>query len=153
MIRCVPDGFWSWNFHLTDEYHEAILEFNWFGEAGTITVDGVCFDVCKQGAFSGHWTLERDGLEIASAERANIFTRTFEISDAIGSLLLRAESVFGRSFVLELSNEVIATITPDHAFTRRTTIEVLEKSPSFPTLAFAFWLVVLTWRRQAQDNS
>jgi hypothetical protein len=153
MIRCKPKGMCSWDFFVDDESHHASLEFNWLGEQGTITVDGRSFEVRKHGMLSGHWTLDYGPESIASAQKTSPFFRTFEIQNAHDSLVLRAESPFGRSFHIERCQEVIATIRPDHAFTRRSTIETLRQKWDFPTLCFAFWLVVLTWRRAASSSS
>ena len=153
MIRCKPKGICSWDFYLEGEGHPASLEFNWLSEQGAVIADGERFEVRKHGVLSGHWTLDRGGQEVASAQKSTAFTRTFEIQSPMGSLVLRAESAFGRSFRVERSGDVIATIVPDHAFTRRATIETLVQKWDFPTISFAFWLVVLTWRRAAKSSA
>jgi hypothetical protein len=152
MIRCKPKGICSWDFFLDGEDHHASLEFNWLAEHGAITADDVPFEVRKHGVFSGRWTLDGDRRPVASAEKSSVFTRTFEIRKRGDALVLRAESALGRSFRLERSGEVIATIRPDHAFTRRATIEVPARRWHFPTICFAFWLAVLTWRRDASSS-
>ncbi len=153
MIRCTPKGICSWDFRLNGEGHDATLVFNWLGEQGGITADGACFRVRKHGMVSGHWTLNDDGKEIAYGQKSTAFTRTFEIQDASGALGLRAKSPFGRGFLVERSNDVIATISPDHAFTRRATIDTDTQKWDFTTICFSFWLVVLMWRRTAQSSS
>lgn len=152
MIRCIPRGICSWDFLLDGEGHQATLELNWLSEQGAVTVDGVSFDIQKHGVLSGHWTLRHDGMEVVSAQKSNAFTRTFCIQDPSDNLVLCAESALGRCFRLARSGEVIATIYPDHAFTRRATIKILTERWDFPTIAFAFWLVVLTWRRAASNS-
>jgi hypothetical protein len=151
MIRCKPKGICSWNFFLDGEGHQATLEFNWLGEQGNITADGIPLVVHKHGVFSGHWTLDREGKEIASGQKSSALTRTFEIQDQNDTLVLRAESAFGRSFRIERSGDLIATVTTDHAFTRRATIEILDQKWDFTTICFSFWLVVLIWRRAASS--
>ena len=141
MIRCTPRGICSWNFFLDADGHHATLEFNWVGEQGDITVDGTLFEVRKHGVFSGHWTLDRAGREAASAQKSAAFTRTFEIQDDYESLVLRAESAFGRSFRIERSGGVIATVCPDHAFTRRATIEILAQKWNFTTISLVIFKI------------
>jgi len=153
VIRCRPDGICSWNFLLDGEGHRSVLEFNWLGEQGVLTVDGKRFDVRKHGTFSGHWTLDHAGSEMVSAQKSTTFTRTFEVQGPHGALVLRAESAFGRSFRVERSGNVIATIFPDHPLTRRAKIEIFTGKLDFATVSFLFWLVVLTWRRAAQSDS
>ena len=121
MIRCKPKGICSWDYFLDGEGHHASLEFNWFGEQGAITADNMPFEVRKHGVLSGHWTLDNDQDTVVSAQKTSAFTRTFEIQDVNGPMLLYAESMFGRSFCFKRSGEMIATIRPDHAFTRRAT--------------------------------
>jgi hypothetical protein len=153
MIRCKPMGICSWDFFLDGEGHQSTLEFNWLSEQGAITADGIRFEVRKHGTFSGYWTLDHAAKEVASGQKSTAFTRTFEIQDPSGALVLRAESPFGRRFRVERSGDVIATMFPDHPFTRRATIEIHAQKWDFATVSFSFWLAVLTWRRAAQSSS
>ena len=152
MIRCIPKGICSWNFSLVGDDHHATLEFNWGSEQGNITVDEMPFKVRKHGMLSGHWSLDRGEEQVVSGKKTTAFTRTFEIQDSVDNLVLLAESTFTRSFRVERSGNVIAKIYPDHSFTRRATIDTFAQYLNFTTMAFSFWLVVLTWRR-AQNNS
>lgn len=128
------------------------MQLGWFGEEGSVTVAGVHFAVKKHGMLSGHWTLRYEGEETISAKKCSAFTRTFELDAPGGPLLLRAESPLTRCFRLERGEETIATIRPDHPLTRRATIQVLSPDWDAPEIFFAFWLVVLMWRRAAQNN-
>jgi hypothetical protein len=152
MIHCKPKSIFSWDFILDGEGHHASLDFEWFGEQGAITADGTHFKVRKHGMFSGHWTLDHEGQEIASAQKQSVFTRTFDIQSSSGSLVLRAESPFGNSFRVERSGELLATISRVHLLTRRTIIETIAQKWDFPTISFSFWLVALTWRRSAESS-
>ena len=153
IIRCLPRGVCSWDFYLTSEGQEADLEIDWGFEQGSIKIDDVVLDIKKHGAFSGHWTLEVEGKVIASAKKEDAFRRTFMIEDAAGLWTLKAISAFGRSFQILEGSSVVATIRPDHAFTRRATIELQSSSLSFSSAAFAFWLAILMWKRNANNNS
>jgi len=129
------------------------LALNGIGEQGAIRLEGVQFEVRKHGMFSGYWTLDHEGNEVASGQKSTAFGRTFAIQDPSGDLILRAESAIGRSFRLERSGEIIATMVPDHILTRRATIDIRTETWDFPTVCFSFWLVALMWRRAAQSNS
>jgi hypothetical protein len=98
MIRCKPKGICSWDFYLDGDGHHATLEFNWAGEQGSITADGLRFEVQRHGGFRGRWTLDDAGRETASAQQATTIIPTFEINDDNDSHVLRAECAFGRSF-------------------------------------------------------
>lgn len=152
MIRCKPKGICSWDFNLEGEGHSASVEFNWVGEQGAITADDIRFEVRKHGAFSGRWTLDYHLAPVAEARKPSAFARTFEIHGGEDTLVLRAESALGRGFRVERSGELIATIRPDHAFTRRAAIDTSGPGCDFPRLCLAFWLVVLTWRRAASNS-
>src|SRR6516165_9248871 len=83
------------------------------------------FEVRKHGMLSGHWTLGQGRESVASAQKSSTFTRTFEIQSAEVTLVLGTESAFGRGFRIERSGQVLATIRPDDAFTRRAIIDIL----------------------------
>lgn len=153
IIRCIPMGIFSWAFRLEGEGHSASLRLDSFVEQGVIVADDIEFEVKKHGVLSGRWTLERAGQQVASAQKCDPFTRTFDIQTPGGSLVLRAESAFLRDFRLEHSGELLATISPDHLFTRRATIETLANDLDLPTICFSFWLAALTWRRRRRNNS
>ena len=153
VIRCLPQGICSWDFDLTSEGRQATLEVNWMSEEGAIIADGTQFQVRKHGMFSGRWSLDQNGQAAAVAQKRSAFMRTFDITDAMGACVLRAESAFGRGFRLEREGKVIATVIPDHAFTRRTTIEICDPQWMFSTVSFSFWLVGLIWRRAQRNNN
>ena len=153
IISCVPKGIFSWAFSLEGGGHRASVGLDWIVEQGAITADGMEFRVSKHGVLSGHWTLEREGREMASAQKANPFTRTFDMQIPSGSLVLRAASALLRSFRLERSGELLASISPDHAFTRRAMIKTFAQDLDMPTICFSFWLAVLTWRRRRNNGS
>jgi hypothetical protein len=144
-------GVCSWDFALDGDGDHATLKFNWGSEQGSLTTDGMCFEVRKHGAFSGHWTLEREGARVASAQKSDALTRKFEIEDCDGRYVLHPEVALGRGFLIECSSNVVAAVRPDHALTRRSTIETFAEDCEFATTAFAFWLVALTWRRDAES--
>lgn len=152
-IQCLPRGFCSWNFELSWAEHRGSLDLNVMGEQGSITVDGTQFEVCKHGVLSGHWTLRHGGEEVAEAQKSSAFTRTFQIDSPEGSLILQAESPLTRCFILRRSEETIATMRPDHPFTRRAKITISAQDWEFPTICFSFWLVVQMWRRAANSNA
>ena len=149
MIRCNPNGLCSWDFQLVGEGHRGSLEFDWIGESGRIEADGVDHRVEKGGMLSGQWTLLHGAQTVATAQKLSVFTRDFEIDGAQGVVTLSAISAFSRSFRVG----EFATIAAVHAFTRRSTIETHRGGCDFVTLAFAFWLTVITRRRTSNNSS
>lgn len=149
MFSCSPKGICSWDFFLSGEGHSAETHVNWVGEQGTLTVDGTRYTISKDGIFSGKWNLETGSEVIFSAQKSNAFTRSFEIAGAESPVVLSAQSPFKRAMRLEGSGHD-CTIAPDHAFTRRSTID--GRWNDFRLVSFAFWLTVLLLRRQASQS-
>ncbi len=71
----------------------------------------------------------------------------------MGLLSLSPEAAIRRCFKIEHEGRLLAMITPDHLFTRRSKIDIRSPEFDFPTIAFAFWLVALSWRRTQRHNS
>lgn len=149
MILCIPKGICSWEFSISCEDHAAETHVNWLGEQGALTIDGVRYEVSKDGMFSGKWNLESGAGVVYSAQKSSAFTRTFEISGAESTVILSAQSAFLRAMQLAGAG-YDCTIRPEHAFTRRATID--GRWSDFRLVSFAFWLTILLWRRQ-QNNS
>jgi len=149
MILCLPKGICSWNFDLSEAGHSASVEFDWMGEQGAMTIDGKRHEVRKHGVFSGHWTLEANSTTVATARKSSAFTRSFDLATSSGGAVLRAESAFGRTMLLE-GADFHAVIMPAHPFTRRASIT--GQIPDFRITCFAFWLAALVWRRAAQSD-
>jgi hypothetical protein len=153
VIECRPKGFLSRSYALEGDGCQATLKTDWLTEQGEILIDGKQFIIRKHGVFSGHWSLEVDGQEYASAKKNTLFKRTFDISGPMGELRLVAESMFTRCFRLESMGEKIATMRPNHMFTRHARIEIGAADFDDMTISFAFWLVLISWRRSQGSNS
>ncbi|WP_372896620.1 hypothetical protein [Stieleria sp.] len=151
-IQCLPQGVCSWNYYLKGDVLNGETRLRSSSEQGSIVVDGVVFAVKKQGVFSGHWTLEHEGTEVASAQKQSVFWRTFDIDAPGGPLLLATDSAFTRCYTLRRGEESIATMRPNHPLTRRGKMEILTSDWDSPTVVFSFWLVALIWRRLTQNN-
>lgn len=149
VIRCIPKGLCSWNFDIDAEGHSATIEFNWMGEQGAITIDGEPHDVRKHGVFSGCWTMHSNAKTVATAQKSSAFTRSFELATSAGTVVLRAQSAFGRTMLLEGAG-FGAVIAPVHPFTRRASIA--GEVSDIRIACFAFWLTALLWRRAAQSD-
>lgn len=153
ILQAKPANFLSWNATIEREGHRAELRFNWIGESGTIEINGEPCDVNKQGMLSGQWVLALDRVELATAVKSNIFTRSFGIADRNGSFSLNADSAFTRSFTLYHSGNIVAAYRARHFFTRSMNIEWHDEVCTFPTLCFAYWLIAITQHRQAASSS
>lgn len=152
MLTCLPRSLCSWDFFVEGaDGGPAYLAMKLMTEQGSVEF-GERFEIRKHGPVTGYWTLERSGEPVGDAQKLNPFTRSFDLrvgSDAFG---LSAESAFTRAFDLHSGGSVVGAIWPAHAFTRRAFVEC---APGVPELAqlFAFWLVVVTWRRTRNDGN
>lgn len=148
VILCAPRHPFSSTFALEGDGSEAELRFGWVTETGEIAANGRSFTVAKRGAMSGSWVIEEEGHAVAEAKKTSPLTRTFVVDGPMGSLALSASSPWRRAFSVEgEAGEHIATITPDHAFTRRSSIRLFVEDYHWPTVCFLFWLAVMAWRR------
>jgi hypothetical protein len=153
MLTCLPQSLCSWDYQIRDAAAgPATVTFNFFTEQGAITLGPGEFTIRKHGPLSGHWTLEQNGQSVAEAYKPNALFRRFELNAIETPLTVQARSPFTRRFEILRDDSRLGNIWPAHLFTRRA---FMECTPDIPELAqlFAFWLVVLTWRRQARDNS
>lgn len=115
-------------------------------------IDGVLHEVRKHGLGSGHWSLEREGVVIASAQKISAVKRSFALQTAIGPLSLMSYGAFTRRFFVGKGNDVLASISPTSVFSRKAVIEVQDDALDFPLSVFACWLVVLLWRRRRSSG-
>lgn len=153
MIECLPKSLCSWDFTAEGlSSGSTIIEYDWFTEHGRIIGAHRKYDIRKHGAFSGRWTLEQGRDVAAEAHKPSAMFRSFEITSQAAHLTVRAESAFTRAFEIMAGQHVVGSIKPAHAFTRRATIQCSSDIPEHIQL-FCFWLVGLTWRRTARNNS
>lgn len=115
-----------------------------------MSIDGRSYLIEKQGFLSGRWELT-DGSRVGmGASKRSAFTRSFDITTPSGAFRLEAALFAGRTMNL-VGPGTDASISPDHAFTRRAGIN--GRLPDFEVATFAFWLTALTWRRAANNHA
>ena len=153
MLTCLPKFLCSWDFRVTGlASGPADLSFNFFTEQGSISFDGVQMKIRKHGPLSGRWTLEDNGETLAEGHKPSAMFRAFKIRSANAEIELKAASAFARGFQLSKGGSIVGTIRPAHAFTRRAFIDCSLEVPELIQL-FSFWLVVVTWRRAANNSN
>lgn len=156
MIRCLPRGICSWDYILQFEGWEsdAELKYKWASEIGEIRLGDEIFPIVKHGWMSGHWDLaDAAGEVLASGIKPTALIRSFDLSVGGETYLLQARSSLGRTFELLDRDQVLVEMVPDHAFTRRATMQSIEGDLPPIILAFSFWLVGLMWKRQQQRSN
>ena len=147
-----PLHLFSRSFELVGEGHRAEIRFAWFGERGSLTIDGDEYSVHKHGVFSGHWTLVRARKTVVSAKKPSAFLRKFLLEGSSGRLSLCAEGVFRRRYAIERSGMLLGRIAARSLLSRERQIELLTSDVDFPTLCFACWLVLMLKRRDRKRD-
>ncbi|MCC5850005.1 MAG: hypothetical protein JJU29_18110 [Verrucomicrobia bacterium] len=150
MINATPMGLCSWNFTLQGEDLQGETYINFFSESGSIRLNQENYEVKKQGMLSGQWDLVHRGAVLVTAQKGNPFSRTIQFTAPGAEHSLRAESMVGRTMVLESPGAQIH-ISPEHPFTRRATLS--SSGPDPKVTLFAFWLTILMWKRASDSNS
>ncbi|GEM_PF-1054188 len=153
MLSCVPKSVFNWDYRIEGARSgPAELSINFFTEAGGIGLGPEHFDIRKQGWLSGRWTLEAEREPCSEANKPNPLVRRFVLTTPEGDYTLRAQNLFTRAFSIYHGEREVGTIQPSGLLARRASINCL---PSIPerTQLFAFWLVVLTWRRSANASN
>lgn len=153
VIECLPTSLCSWDFSVrSPSLGPTTVAFDWLTEQGRISADKADYDIRKHGLLSGRWTLNQKSNVVAEAHKPSALHRSFEITGSSTPVTLQAESPMTRTFAFIVDGQVIGSIRPTHAFTRRATIECEDVVPETIQL-FAFWLAVITWRRSANGSS
>jgi len=153
MLTCLPQSLCSWDYRILDAAGgPGSIDFNFFTEQGCIYFGAHELAVRKQGPLSGHWTLEHENRMIAEARKPNPLFRSFDLDVNGTCFTVKAISPFGRGYEIVSAGHAVGSISPVHPFTRRAVIDCGGGIPELGQL-FAFWLVVLTWRRKARESN
>lgn len=146
MLEATPKGLFSNDYRITQDNETLVdLHRGLIREQGNITIQGVTYTIRREGMM-GAFVLEANGEVLARARKLNAFTRTFEIDYNDTHYTLRAQSAWGRSFVLLANNEVVGSMRPKGTWSRKALID-------FPTLPlpiamFMAWLVIIMWQKE-----
>ena len=153
MLRAAPASWFSWNFVLSQD-GEPVAEINlaWLREAGQLSVGAESYRVYREGVMSGAFVLEKDGVQLARAEKPSAMFRSFNVHCNGKAYTLEAESAFRRKFVLRDGADSVGSIYPEGAFTRRCTVDLPRDIP-IPVAAFILWLVIILWKRDSDAGA
>ena len=152
-IQAKPKHLFSWGFVLSVNHnHLVTMDVSFIREGGQFIWNNNTYQLSREGFYCGDFLLLKDNEIIARASKPNPFTRRFVLGIGNREIVLAANSPFTRCFHLTENNMTIGSISPNHPFTRRTTIE-LPDDMDIPIQVFIFWLVVLMWRRASNSNA
>ncbi|MGB6536318.1 MAG: hypothetical protein WBF58_10185 [Xanthobacteraceae bacterium] len=118
-------------------------------ERATITIGGTSCSAAREARMSGAFYLEANGVRLANAEKSSAMHRLFTMQVGGRTLVLKAASTFGRTFVLTERETQIGSIAPLGWFTRKCRAE-LPDDLAPEVQAFLIWLFIILLRRQQQ---
>ena len=150
MLQVVPTHWYSSDFTVRQASRSvADVDVSNWCEKGALTVEGVRYEVYREGWMTGAFVLERGGSIIAQAEKPSAFFRRFLVRYDGREYTLAPRSAFRRAFELLDGSRHIGSIEPTSAFTRKAVAHLPDDWP-LPVRAFVIWLTMIQWRR---DNA
>ncbi len=151
MLKVVPDGIFSRNFTVYNNGESvAIILPALMREKGELVFNGTSYRVYREGLLSGAFILEKEGTVISSAVKPDILFRSYMVKAGEKVYALKAESVFGRRFLLFDEDRIIGSVQPENAFTRRGEIDLPDYIEPVVRI-FMIWLVLISWKRDSAE--
>ncbi len=152
-LSAQPKHLLSWGFNLFDRQQQLItLDLAAIREGGAFNWNGAAYTMKRESWPAGDFLLMNQGETLARAHKPSAFTRSFHVQAGRRRMELKGASPFTRKFVLTDRGAIIGTISPNHPFTRASTLELPDEL-SIPEQVFIFWLAVLMWRRAAHSDA
>jgi hypothetical protein len=149
MLSAQPKKWYSWDFILHDAEgrHVADIDVSSWRERGKVVLGGTEYRVRREG-LCGPFVLE-DGVSVrARARKTSLLGCTFEIEFEGDHYTLKKRSFWSPVMVLRQGAEELGTIRQAAWYKRDARVELAERLP--PVLqAFALWLTLLLWKRDA----
>jgi hypothetical protein len=150
-MKVIPKSWYSWDFSVTDGGRTiAVLDLSCWRERGEIVIQEVTHRVFREGAMSGDFVVERGGRPLASASKPSAWRHTFIVHYNGKEYTVRKPSVWRRGFVLMDGERQIGSLSPESMWTRRATADLPSDWP-MPIKAFVIWLVIILWKRDANN--
>ncbi len=151
MLQAVPKSIFSWNFTVSQaDRLIADVSMAWSGERAELRVEGIRYEVSREGWLSGRFVMTSDLGVLAVAEKPSAFFRSFVVQYGNRRFQLKALALSTRGFGLTEGSTRVGTIEP--AFWSRTTTIDLPDDIDLPVQVFMFWLVLILWRRAARSG-
>ncbi len=151
MLKAIPNHWFSWDFTVMEGSQSvADIDVSSWREKGLLTVQGVTYEVYREGLMSGAFILESAGSVLARAEKPSAFRRSFIIEHVGRQYTLCATSAFRREFLLSEDSREIGSLSPEGIFTRRTRVDLPEELP-LPVKVFIIWLSIILWKRESDS--
>jgi len=149
MLSAQPRKWYSWDFTVQDAEgrHVADVDLSAWRERGKVMLGGTEYRVRPDG-LCGPFVLEDDVSVRARARKTSLLAREFEIEFEGDHYTLRKQSLWSGAIVLRQGAEELGTIRPAAWYKRGARVERAERLSPVLT-AFALWLALLVWKRDA----
>jgi hypothetical protein len=148
-----PRRWYSWDYTvMSGERTVAHIELSSWRERAEIVIGDVTYRVFREGTLSGDFVIEAAGRELARATKPSAFRDTIIVHYGGRDYTLLKPSIWRRAFALMDGERQIGTIEPESAWTRRA-IADFESDWPMPIQAFVIWLVIILWKRNAQNSA
>jgi hypothetical protein len=147
VLEAVPNSLFSKDYIIRSATGALLVELHrdWFRKEGQITIEGVVYRIYREGT-AGAFILEANGEVIARASKSSNWMRSFDIDYQGIRYMLKSKSVAWREFVLRIGLDVIGTIRPKSAWSRKAVVDLPDFS--LPIAIFITWLVIIMWQQE-----
>ena len=153
MLRAVSNNWLRWEFTIFDaETVIATIDLHGPGGAGQVYIGPKFYQVAREATFDGDFLLKCGDVILARAEQPDAFVRSLTVQDQNKHYILEASSVFQRKFVLREGKQILGSVYPEHAFTRKTIID-LPPQMALLIRVFLTSVVLLLWKQAVDDTS
>lgn len=125
----------------------ARLDLSWWRERGVLSTGGHSFTIRRTRAPGRPFVLEREGQEVARAEKPSAFRSRFVLFLGDERCELRKPHVLSRAFVLYRGEHAVGEIAKKGLTGRRATLDLPDAWP-LPLQAFVFFLARIVWNRE-----
>jgi hypothetical protein len=152
-MKVVPKRWYSWDFSVMDGGRTiAVLDLSSWRERGEIVIEESTHRVFRERAMSGDFIIQRGDRALAKATKPSAFRHTLVVHYNGKDYTLRKPSIWRRGFVLLDGERQIGSISPESMWTRRATADLPADWP-LPIKAFVIWLVIILWKRDAENSA
>ena len=117
---------------------------------GYMTVEGLDYQVYREGLMSGDFILASNKTVLARAKKPNAFRRSFTIEHGDKKYTLGAKSAFRRGFILLDGNREVGSLSPQGVFTRQASADLPQHLP-LSLKVFIIWLGIIMWKRESDS--
>jgi hypothetical protein len=150
-LTMVPKRWYSWDFSvMSGDRTLADLDLSAWRERAEIRIGDVTHRVFRE-SMLGDFVIEAGGRELARATKRSAFTHTVIVHFSGKDYTLLKPSIWRRAFALMDGDRQIGSIAPESLWTRRAAADLPADWP-VPIRSFVIWLVLILWKRDANNS-